>query len=85
MHAPILLILGIEADIPGFDHKTMNLMVALEQQSPDIAGGVHVSRDEDDTGAGDQVSVIRGHQGVRGADVYEGCGEPCTRDTGIYM
>merc|ERR1712091_455915 len=41
-------------DSKGLSHKTCEVIVRINKQSPDIAGGVHVGKDEMDVGAGDQ-------------------------------
>merc|ERR1719311_252854 len=41
-------------DSKGLSYKSCEVLVRINKQSPDIAGGVHVGKDDMDVGAGDQ-------------------------------
>merc|ERR1712187_668826 len=54
-------------DSKGLSHTTCEVLVRINKQSPDIAGGVHVGKEDLDVGAGDQ-GIMFGYASDETAD-----------------
>merc|ERR1711957_644178 len=46
--------MGSSVESKGLSCETCEVLVRINKQSPDIAGGVHIGKDDMDVGAGDQ-------------------------------
>merc|ERR1711990_575737 len=66
-------------DSKGLSDKTCEVIVRINKQSPDIAGGVHVGKEEMDVGAGDQ-GIMFGYA----SDETEDC-MPLTHSTATRL
>merc|ERR1712019_249599 len=59
--------IGFDTYVDDLSSKTCEVLVRINKQSPDIAGGVHVGKDDLDVGAGDQ-GIMFGYASDETAD-----------------